>query len=502
MQRRFLCLFLPRLMIDRLERADPRRSASPLAVVGEEKGHLYIAAANDPARDAGIRPGQRLADARTLLPSLHIVWDDTEADERLQQHLVEWCGRYSPLAAHDGADGIVLNITGCAHLFGGEAALRQEIQTRLGEMKFHARGAIADTAAAAWALARFSQRTIVTTRELPDALDPLPVKALRIPAEIVAELERVGLATIGLLRRVPCDSLAARYGPGVVLRVNQALGLAEEPITPYRAPAPYQTGQTFAEPIATTLAVEQVLRNLLTALCARLEKEQRGARRFDLRCHRVDGSAAALPVRTSKSSRSITHLMRLFMEKISSLDAGFGIEIMILSASDIAVDVPVQRTLPHCGDGVAENTSLDELLDRFGLRLGFERVCRFQIRESLLPEFSTEFVPVTSAVLPGTSWPEHRIRPVRLIEPPVPIQVTEINPGKSPARIRLGRQLHRIVRGEGPERLTPEWWRDPPAGWTVRDYYRVETEQGARFWIFREIRAEPGERWFLHGQLP
>jgi protein ImuB len=503
MQRRFLSLFFSRLMIDRLEREESRRTTVPFVVVWEEKGHLYIAAVNDPARDAGIRPGARLADARTLLPTLHIVLHDLEADERLKQRLVEWCDHYSPLAAHDGPDGIVLNITGCAHLFGGEAALLEEMQARIREMKFRVRGAIADTAAAAWVLARFSKRAVVTSEELPDALDPLPVKALRIPPEIAIQLRRVGLTTVGHMRRIPRDSLAARYGPGVLLRLDQALGLAEEAITPYRAPAPYRTGRTFAEPIGTTAAIEHILLDLLTTICTRLEKEHRGARRFELACYRVDGSVGRLPVRTSKPERSITHLMRLFLEKMSTLDAGFGIEIMTLSAAEVDTAAPVQLALPQCGESVDENTLFNELLDRIGSRLGFEHVCRFQIRESLPPESSTAFVPVTGALASNAAWPEHRIRPVRLIEPPVPIEIAEIIPGKWPVRIRVGRQLHRIVRAEGPERLTPEWWHDRPLPWETRDYYRIEDEQGARLWIFRETRrTEPGERWFLHGHLP
>ena len=503
MRRRFLCLFFPRLMIDRLECEDPRRVTAPFAVVWEEKGHLYVAAVNDLARDAGIQPGARLADARTLLPTLHMVLHDLDADERLKQRLVEWCDHYSPLAAHDSADGIVLDITGCAHLFGGETALLEEIQIRLREMKFRVRGAIADTPAAAWALARFSKQVIVSSEELSGALDPLPVRALRIPAAIAIALERVGLTTIGLMRRISRDSLAARYEPTVLRRLDQALGLVAESITPYRAPAPYCAGRSFAEPIGTTAAVEHVLSDLLTTLCTRLEKEHRGARRFDLACYRVDGSVVRLLVRTSKPGRSITHLMRLFSEKMSTLDAGFGIEIMTLSAAEVDTAAPIQMALPQCGESVGEDISLDELLDRIGLRLGFEHVCRFQIHESLLPESSSQFVPVTSASTPNVAWPEHRIRPVRLIEPPAPIEIAEIIPGKWPVRIRVGHQLHRIVRAEGPERLTPEWWRDQPMPWAARDYYRIEDEQGARFWIFRETRrAEPGERWFLHGQLP
>ena len=503
MQRRFLCLFFPRLAIDRLEFEDPRRSTVPFAVVWEERGHLYVAAANDAARDAGVLPGARLADVRAVLPTLSIALDDPAANERLKQHLVEWCDHYSPLAAHDGADGIVLDVTGCAHLFGGEAGLLEEIQAGLREQKFRVRGAIADTPAGAWALARFSKQVMVSKEELSAALDPLPVRALRIPAEIAIELGRIGLTTICLMRRVPRDSLAARYGPSVLLRLDQALGLAAESIVPYRAAAPYRAGRSFAEPIGTTAAVGQVVLELLTVLCTRLEKEHRAARRFDLACHRVDGSVAYLQVRTSKPGRSITHLMRLFSEKMNAFDAGFGIEVITLSAADVEVVAPVQMVLPQCGEGVEENTSLDELLDRIGLRLGFERVCRFQIRQRLLPEVSTERVPVTMAPAQNAAWPTHRIRPVCLIEPPVLIEIAEIIPGKCPVRIRVGRQLHRIVRAEGPERLTPEWWCEQPSALTTRDYYRIEDEEGSRFWIFREIpRDGSAERWYLHGQLP
>lgn len=503
MRRRFLCLFFPRLMMDRLEREDAQRAAAPLAVVWEDRGHLYIAAANDPAREAGVRCGARMADARALLPTLRVVLDDSAADERVKQQLVEWCNRYSPLAAHDGADGIALDITGCAHLFGGEAALLEQIQSGLREMKFRVRGAIADTPAAAWALARFSKQAIVSREELSVALDPLPVRALRIPAEIASELERVGLTTIGLMRRVPRDSLATRYGPHVLQRLDQALGLAPESITPYRAPAPYRAGRSLAEPIGTTPAVEHVVLELLTELCTRLAKEQRGSRRFDLACHRVDGSAAYLQVRTSKPGRSITHLMRLFSEKMGTLDAGFGIEVVTLRAVDVETIAPVQMALPQCGESAEENTSFDELLDRIGLRLGFEHVSRLRVRESLLPEFSVELVPVGAAQEPDAAWPEHRIRPVRLLDSPEPIEIAEIIPGKCPVRIRVGRQLHRIVRAEGPERLTPEWWRESRAAWSTRDYYRIEDEQGARFWIFRATRRADGvERWYLHGQLP
>jgi protein ImuB len=259
----------------------------------------------------------------------------------------------------------------------------------------------------------------------------------------------------------------------------------------------------FAEPIGTAPAILRALAGLLAAVAARLETEHRGARRFVLDCHRVDGGAARLEVSTSAPSRSAAHLERLFAARLDSFDAGFGIEAMVLCAFQIEAAPPAQMALPHCGADQPPDAPLAELLDRLGQRLGFGQVCRFRVCESLPPESSLELVPVSGACPPGAGWPPHRIRPVWLIEPPAPVRIAGMIPGKWPVRIHAGGELHRIVRAEGPERLTPEWWRDLPPAWKTRDYYRIENERGARFWIFRETsRTAPGERWFLHGQLP
>jgi protein ImuB len=257
-------------------------------------------------------------------------------------------------------------------------------------------------------------------------------------------------------------------------------------------------GRKLAEPIATTGAVQQVLLHLLTEICARFEKEQLGARRLNLDCYRVDGTVASCHVSTSKPVRSVTHLMRLFAEKLDTLDAGFGIETLILTVPNIEAADPVQLTLPQF-DHVEEEAPLDGLIDRLGARLGFQHVCRFRICESLLPEYAIEFRPVTAPIIPLAEWPENRVRPVRLIDPPMRIEVSAMLPGESPVQFRIGRQMHRIVKAEGPERLTPEWWRDECLSWKTRDYYRVEDDKSARFWIFREMKLA---LWFLHGHLP
>lgn len=504
--RRLLCLFFPSLVIDRCQREYPARCTYPFVVVREDNSHLHIVAANTLAIQSGIRPAMRLADARTLAPTLQILLDDATANARVKQRLTDWCGRYSPLVACDGFDGIVIDVAGCTHLFGTEATLLADIEARIHRSGYQVRGAIADTLGAAWALARYGKNTIVSREELPGALDPLPVAALRLPHEVIAKLQRLGLSTVTALRRMPRQSLAVRYGPLPVLRLDQAFGYAEEPIAPQHPPAPYRSQRILADPIGTVSAVEYVLLDLLKELCARMEAANLGARLLQVDCYRVDGSVASCCIGTSKPVRSITHLMRLFAERLEKVDAGFGIEALILSVTNVDKLDPAQISLSRLASSDEEDAALDRLLDRIGMRLGFQEVCRVQVSESWLPESSLKFQSVFAPGNPNAIWPESRVRPVRLINPPISIGVSTMFPDDIPVQFQLGHRSRRIIRAEGPERLTPEWWRDDTSStWEQRDYYRIEDDGGHRLWIFREKSSSSSageERWFLHGHLP
>ena len=503
--RRLLCLFFPSFVIDRCQREDPARCTYPFVVVREDRSHLRIVAANALAIQSGIRPAMRLADARTLAPTLQILLDDAAANTRVKQCLTEWCRRYSPLVACDGFGGIVIDITGCTHLFGTEATLLADIEARIQRSGYRVRGAIADTFGAAWALARYGKHTIVSSEELPGTLNPLPVGALRLPQEVIVKLQRLGLSTVAALRRMPRRSLAVRYGPLLLLRLDQAFGSAEEPIAPQHPVTPYRSQRILADPIGTVSAVAYVLLDLLKELCARMEAADLGARLLQLDCYRVDGSVAQCCVGTSKPVRSTTHLMRLFAEKLEKVDAGFGIETLILSVTNVDKLDPAQISLSRLASPNEEDDALDRLLDRVGMRLGFQEVCRVQVNESWLPESSLKFQSVFAPGNPNAVWPESRVRPVRLINPPISIGVSTMFPDDIPVQFQLGHRSRRIIRAEGPERLTPEWWRDEVSFvWKQRDYYRIEDDQGHRLWIFREKPSSLAgeERWFLHGHLP
>jgi protein ImuB len=416
--------------------------------------------------------------------------------DRLTQ-LVEWCDRYSPLAAADGTDGIILDITGCTHLFGGEGALLLDLQRSLRRMGIKSCAAIADAWGIAWALARYSKRRIVHGENAVSALALLPVEALRLPDEIVVELRRLGLSTISAVRGIPRRSLAARFGATFLRRFDRIFHQAEEPLTPWRPPAPHRASRILAEPVSTAGAVEYVIHDLLNEICERLEKNQLGSRHMDLACYRMDGTVDRCEIRTSKPTRSIPHLMRLFEGRLDTLRSGFGFETFVLSVLDIEALDPMQLSLSQT-NAVEDESSFDAMVDRFGMKLGFREVNRIRVRASFWPERAVEFCPAAACAIASAEWPAYRVRPIRLIDPPMRIEVSILIPGESPVQFFIGNRKHRIVRSEGPERLSTEWWRDKTSCWGTRDYYRIEDDKGFRFWIFRDS----SEHWFLHGHLP
>lgn len=304
------------------------------------------------------------------------------------------------------------------------------------------------------------------------------------------------MATIAAVRKIPRQSLSVRFGATFLRRLDQVLQGAEDPLTPWRPPAVYRAARILAEPVSTTGSVEYVLRDLLKEICARLERDRLGSRHMDLACYRVDGTVDRCDVRTSKPNRTTSHLINLFSNRLEKLRADFGFETFVLSVHDVEALAPVQLSL-LLSDKIGGEESFDLLVDRLGMRLGFTEVNRIRVCESYLPERAVELHSATKPMLTGAEWPEHRVRPIRLIDPPMPIQVSIVIPGGSPVQFFIGGRKHRIARSEGPERLTAEWWREHGSRWEARDYYRIEDEGGFRFWIF----FDSSERWFLHGHF-
>ena len=514
-----------------------------------EGGRLLLAAVDAAAAEAGLVPGLPLTDAKALLPDLEVAEQAPARDAEALARLAEWCGRYSPWVAVDGSvcelgggAGLLLDVTGCAHLFGGEAALLADLVLRLRRLGFAARAALADTPGAAWAAARFSTEsrrpaTVVPPGTARAALAGLPPAALRLPPAACEHLDCLGLRRIDTLYGLPPAALTPRLGAAVLRRLRQALGEAPEPISP-RAPVPAQLARrVFAEPIALAEDIARSVEALSIDLCRRLERAQAGARRLELALYRVDGSARRWSLGTSRPSRDPAHLARLFANHLERIDPGFGIEVMTLaapvsetlSALQLALGAarPGVAAAPHDQAGLVDRLEnrlaaaaphdLAGLVDRLESRLGAGRVVALAPVESHLPERAVRHVAPLEAA-PAAAWrcreqgrqqgrqQSRQPRPLRLMGVPEPIEAIALLPDHPPVRFRWRRVRHEIVRAEGPERVSGEWWRarsDAERGpgraagraeAPPRDYFRVEDRDGRRYWLYRA-----GQDWFLHG---
>ena len=464
-------------------------------------GNQRLVSAVSPAAEAqGLLPGLALADARAQVPDLVVAPADPEGDAAALLRLAEWCSRYSPWTVPHGADGVLLDITGCAHLAGGEDKLGADLIGRLAQRGLTGRLGIADTIGGAWALARGGANAvnIAASGDTSAALAALPVRGLRLDREMVAALERLGLLRIGDLYPLSRADLAARFDPVLMTRLDETLGAGREPISPLPPRPPRWARRGFAEPIATPEDIAAATQLLLETLCRSFAEEAVGARLLMLVLHRVDGESASLAIGTARPSRDAGHLMRLFAERLGQIDPGLGIEDMVLAAKTVEKLEARQLALP----GAAAAANVDDiapLIDRLAARLGARSAGRLLPHDAYLPERAQRFV---CAFAPGgEDWDGKKERPVRLLPRPEPIEAVAPVPDDPPRMFRWRRRLHQVVRAEGPERIMGEWWRGLREAKLLRDYYRVEDQDGRRYWLFRSGHYRPAvrARWFMHG---
>ncbi len=506
-------MWFPSLPVDRLHRTEIHRrdgagldTARPFAVTGERRGAVRLVSLCAAARAAGLAPGLALADARAIRPDLETRTETPDRDRAFLLALHRWAAWVSPWAACDGQDGLILDITGCAHLFGGEAALLAELAARLADLGLAARLGLGDTRGAAWALARHAA-SLGRPASLPpgtarEGLRDLPLPGLRLPAETVSALHRLGLVRIGDLYPLPRAQLARRFGVDLVRRLDQALGAVQEPVSPARPRAPYSARLTLPEPIGLKADVEAGLARLLAPLCRRLEADRMGARGFRLSAGRTDHVTVTAEIGLARPSRDTALIGRLFGPKLDGLDAGHGIDALRLQALGVEPHTPVQRSgLPSRGALGGTAQDLEDLVGRLGNRIGFERVGRFAPRASHIPEraFAVEPAARSARAEAGTGWGWDPPRPLTLFTPEAVAWPDAPPPGRPAGRLRWrGREL--LVAGAvGPERIAPEWWRANP-GWGPgpRDYWRVRGADGTRLWLF-STGAEGDGRWFVCG---
>ncbi len=466
---------------------------------------MRLSALNPAARARGLRPGQGVTEARAICPDLDVVPADPAADARLLEALADWADRYTPLVGCDRPDGLFLDISGCAHLFGGERALLSDCLARLFHLGFEAYGAIAPNPALAWALARHQPGRIAGPAEIETLMPGLPVAALRLPHQVSAALVRLGLRRVGDLVEAPRAPLTRRFGRELLNRIDRMKGRESEPISPRRPVADIMTERRLAEPVSEIDAIEDLVGRLAIGLKETLARRGAGLRRAELRLYRVDGAVRRIEVGTARPLRDPARVVRLFSERLAAIgedvDAGCGFELIRLS---VPVSEPLADTQDDFEAAGGDAPGFHDLADRLAARLGPSRVLLPLPVDSHLPERALDHISVSAdrkatpaPLAPATAAP----RPLRLFARPEPVTAIAAVPEGPPVIFRWRNARHRVNRAEGPERIAAEWWRDGEEAPT-RDYYRVEDEAGRRYWLFREglYERETGTpRWFLHG---
>lgn len=517
--RRVLAIWLARLAIDRWRRARPApdgrlladgegEDAAPVALIRETAHGPRIAAVNRAAAAAGVRAETMLADARAVCPEIVTHPADPAGDLAFLEKMAVWAQRWGPWSAMDPPDGLIVDVTGAAHLFGGERRLLADAQAMLNNRGLTARVAIAPTAGAAWALAHHGPPGAILTPDddIAERLASLPMAALRLDADVLLVLRRLGLKRLGDLSGIGRDALSRRFrnrrtpAANPLLRHDQLLGRVPEPLLPVIAEHPAMVQHRLMEPIRHLPLLEIVLGDLAAAMVRELEGRGRGARRLDLACWRVDGEVACRRLELAAASRDPAHICRLFTEKLQDLEAGFGFEMVRLTATWAE---PLELAQRRLGEGEGEQgTSLAACIDRLNTRLGPDAVRRPVPHASHLPERAQRWQAPLDPLPAAQEEMRFHQRPLKLLDRAETIEVLYATPDGLPRRFRWRGTLHEVARAEGPERIAPEWWREK-GGTRLRDYYRIEDGEGRRYWVYRAGLAGDGRgglpQWFLHG---
>ena len=472
----------------------------PFVLCTPSHGRMIITAANAVAMKHGIVRDMVLADARAVVPELNVQDDQPDLSEKLLKRLAEWFIIFTPIPAIDLPDGIILDVTGCSHLWGGDMPYLKSIVEKLSNRGYDISAAMADTPGVAWAIARYGiecrdERFVsIPAGKHIEALLTLPVEALRLEPDSIERLHKLGLHRIEQILSISRPSLRRRFGQPLLVRLDLVTGREEELVQPLVPHEPYQERLPCMEPIVTAVGIKSALNQLLMSLCGRLREEQKGLRRAVFRGLRVDGKVEQIEIGTSNASHHVSHLLKLFELKIEMIDPGLGIELFVLEASKVEDHFPIQEKLWEASGGL-DDERLSELVDRLFVKTGVQPK-RYIPDEHYLPERSTKVASSLREKL-TINWQTDRQRPLLLLARPEKIEVTAPIPDYPPMLFKHKEKLHRIIKADGPERIEQEWWLQRGQH---RDYYRVEDEQGKRYWLFRLGHYdEKVYQWYLHG---
>jgi protein ImuB len=478
-------------------RHHPELKEVPFVLALPQKGRMVITEVSAVARAKGLYPGMIVADAKVTLPEVEVHDDKIDFADKLLNKLAVWCIKYTPTVAIDLPYGLVLDVSGCSHLWGSEEAYLRDIINKLKALGYHIRVAMADTIGTAWAVCRHGrEKAIIKNGEQAKALMSLPPAALRLELNITDRLQKLGFYQIESFMNMQRSVLRRRFGEQLLLRLDQALGYKDEIIKPVFPVEPYSERLPCLEPIQTAPGIEIALQKLLDKLCGRLEKEGKGLRDATLKCYRVDDKILQITIRTNHPSKNAKHLFKLLETKIATLEPGLGIELFTLDALKVENIQSMQETFWTINSSL-ECVEVAELLDNLENKFGNNIIHRYLPDEHHLPERSIK--PADSLKdKPVAKWETGKPRPIQLLNPPQYIEVTAPVPDYPPMNFKYNGELHKVVKSDSCERIESEWWIDKELH---RDYYLVEDEKGERYWLFRlgyyDDYSKPS--WFIHG---
>ncbi len=559
MARRILSLWFPRLAAERALRMRRDALDLPFAVVEDRARALFLSSLNHEAEAAGLSRGQALRDAMAMCPGLVTQSADPQGEAAFLTHLRRWAGKFSPWVAEETPESLIIDLTGCSHLFGGEEALLVQVEGDCAALGLSVRAGLGDTPGVAWALARFAgqgggsgarsgddiaqearatraraakrrnwerggplptggrgapmapQGVIAPAGQMRQALAPLPLAALRLPADVIESFTRLGLRRIDDILGLPRAAIARRFGADTVKRLDQALGIEPEPVSPAAAPLHFAARLTFPDPIGTLEDITAGVERLLPPLCARLMARGHGARRLRLQAFRSDGQVQTIEVTLARPAAQAERMRPLLALKYDSIDPGFGIDCLrleavlteTLSAVQHRGPVEARQSAPSLlaeDRTLAEDGALVDLIGKLGARLGSDAVTRSHPTNSYVPEKASMPLAAAWAAPWPSRWPAPAgPRPLQLFAPE-PVSAPE--DAMPPAQFRWRRRDLQTRVALGPERILPEWWFDMP-DWRngPRDYWRIEVQTGERLWMYFAHGADINGGWFCHGQF-
>jgi protein ImuB len=496
MEKRFASIWFPFLLTDWLCIRRPELKKCAFVFTAPVHGRIIITACNPLAASQGVHVGMPLADGRALVHEIEVFDDKPDRNIKLLKGLAEWFIRFTPWVAIDAPDGLVLDITGCAHLWNNEAHYLAQISNRMLEIGYTTKLAIADTIGTSWAVARFSsQENIVPARKQYYALLPLPAASLRLEQPTIERLNKLGLQKIAQFIQMPRSVLRRRFGENLLNRIGQAIGDLPEVFDPVIIIPEYEERLPCLEPIRTATAIEIAIKKLLEQICTRLKNDGLGLRKAELKGFRIDGKIIRTTIGTHQSSNDADHLFKLFALNIDKLAPGLGVELFTLSASKTEPVVQPQEKLWLTKSGL-QNPSLSALLDRVAGKVGPKAIRRFIPEANYWPERA---IKKADSLTENNDLPWHNPlgRPIQLLHQPEHIQVTAPIPDYPPLLFIYKGKRHPIKKADGPERIERSWWLESGEH---RDYYIVEDDQGCRYWLFRAGHySAQNSRWFIHG---